>query len=646
MTTTNKRSTQSPTLKHGIADPSSRLAIVPETPRSMIDSTQRRRHTIHTFGADTPTGLENTTPRRPSPAHLGSVQRHSHSHWGSEPCGSSALGILGPDWQASDGSPGSITHSQTFGSSSETLSTPPAFIEAATVNPPEIARVYCSGHSIQFHLNSQTTFSSGERQYEEDPIEAIDFASKEYSGSHASEDVNPNIATREQLDALKAAHPLPKLDITDWKSPLRYLAFTFYRRLMLIVLLANTSVIAVMIARARQRPGSFTYGHAATATGANLMAAALMRQEHVINMFFHLACSLPNCSPLCLRRFASKMAYNNGGVHAGAGQSALLWYIFYTVLLLYQFQGTEGQQTAIAAVTAVTIFLFVIIIGMSHPRIRQRYHDAWELSHRYCGWAAIGCVWAQTIIIAVSDSRSSMQSVIYVLVRNPTFWFLITITVCLVYPWLWLRRLPVDANKLSKNATELRFHNRDVPCCVGTRLSETPLLDNHGFATIATPDLEKGYSVVVSKSGDWTERMIKHPPTHIWQRGAPTIGVMRLSSLFKPIVIVATGSGIGPAASFLNVFPDHPMRILWSAGSPEARYSDSMIANVLRADKDAVIVDTHKTGPLDLPALAYALVKEVKAEAVMVISNPKATKEVVYAMEARKIPAFGAIFDS
>jgi hypothetical protein len=35
-----------------------------------------------------------------------------------------------------------------------------------------------------------------------------------------------------------------------------------------------------------------------------------------------------------------------------------------------------------------------------------------------------------------------------------------------------------------------------------------------------------------------------------------------------------------------------------------------------------------------------------KAEAVVVISNQRVTKKVVYGLEARGMPAYGAIFDS
>lgn len=63
-------------------------------------------------------------------------------------------------------------------------------------------------------------------------------------------------------------------------------------------------------------------------------------------------------------------------------------------------------------------------------------------------------------------------------------------------------------------------------------------------------------------------------------------------------------------------------------------------------DPDAVIHNTRTQGKPDLVAIAYKLYKESGAEAVCIISNQKFTQKVVYAMEARGIPAFGAIWDS
>lgn len=48
----------------------------------------------------------------------------------------------------------------------------------------------------------------------------------------------------------------------------------------------------------------------------------------------------------------------------------------------------------------------------------------------------------------------------------------------------------------------------------------------------------------------------------------------------------------------------------------------------------------------DMVKETWRLVREMKAEAVVIIGNPAITRKVVYAMETRGVPAFGPIWDS
>ncbi|KAK0940306.1 hypothetical protein LTR29_008205 [Friedmanniomyces endolithicus] len=478
------------------------------------------------------------------------------------------------------------------------------------------------------------------------------------------EDYADLYATQEQLTTLQARCPLPSIPGEKYCKSLWYRHITAYRWLMAVVLLSNLVVMITVVSLHMAGRVLLTYSQAATATGANLLTTTLMRQEHVINFFYHLACALPQRTPLGVRKFAARSTYNYGGVHAGSAMSALLWYVVYAVLVSRHFHGTNAQVKAVSAITAGIVVLFVALIVLSHPSIRRHYHNQWELSHRYGGWTAVALVWAQTLLVAVVDARISHKPLAKTLLHLPTFYFLFFITICLLYPWLRLKRLPVSATYLSTHATRLNFTDRTIPTCRGIRLARNPLLENHGFATIphaptlppnnpktnqaSSSDLERGYTILISNAGDFTRTLIHSPPSKIWLRGAPTIGVMRLSSLFRPLIVVATGSGIGPCLSFLNTHHGHPLRVLWSARCPAKMYGKGVLREVLRADPRPVIVDTGAVGcaRVDLVGLAFALVREIRAEAVMVISNPKVTREVVFGMERRGVAAFGPVFDS
>lgn len=122
-------------------------------------------------------------------------------------------------------------------------------------------------------------------------------------------------------------------------------------------------------------------------------------------------------------------------------------------------------------------------------------------------------------------------------------------------------------------------------------------------------------------------------------------GLLHTTRLFKQIVLVATGSGIGPCLS-LMYSNKTPRWILLSMPNSETTYGAGILETVCRANPQAVIWNTREKGRLHMVAPAYALFFECKAEAVFVISNPKVTRKIVYGMESRGIEAYGAIFDS
>ena len=121
--------------------------------------------------------------------------------------------------------------------------------------------------------------------------------------------------------------------------------------------------------------------------------------------------------------------------------------------------------------------------------------------------------------------------------------------------------------------------------------------------------------------------------------------MLRIATLFKSVVLVATGSGIGPCLAVI-LAQKVPCRILWTAPNPEETFGQEIVDSVKATDSHAVIWNTRKQGKPNMSLLAYQLWKESGAEAVCVISNKKFTTKIVYDMESRGIPAYGAIFDS
>jgi len=455
----------------------------------------------------------------------------------------------------------------------------------------------------------------------------------------------PGIATAEELQRHEEVFPLPEMSGSDMYRKLRWGLFSMYRKLFSLITLVNLVAVIVFLVQLKHDNSVATYGNAATAAAANFCVAILIRNEHVVNILFRAACSVPIWFPLIVRRYAAKI-YSYGGVHSGCGIAGSVWYLIFAVLVISEFTAGQSDKTALATTTALTLALLVLILVFAHSTMRMRLHNHFESTHRYGGWAAIACLWVQTMFLVSSTVAEAQQKFGIVLVQTPTFWFLAIITLCLIYPWLRLRSRSMRVEVLSPHAARLHFDYTTLSTCHGIRITDAPLKETHAFATIPNPGNNPGFSVLVSNAGDWTDKIISNPPSRIFVKGAPTLGVARVALLFRKVLIVATGSGIGPCLSLLQAYPDYPLRVVWSAQRPQATYGDDIIRAVYRADPNAVIVDTKSTGRGNLLGLAYSLLKESDCEAAVVISNPAVTKKVVFGLEARGIPAYGPIFDS
>lgn len=293
--------------------------------------------------------------------------------------------------------------------------------------------------------------------------------------------------------------------------------------------------------------------------------------------------------------------------------------------------------------------MLVIITAAAHPSLRRRFHDHFEIFHRFGGWTALATFWTQSLFSARTTAHQWQATLGYVLLRSPNFWFICAGSCFTLLSWSRLRLRKVYPEKLSGHATRLHFRYRKMRPFYGIKLSDSPFTQWHAFATIPDADEQGnviGFSIVVSNAGDWTSKQIAAAEERqLRVRGAPLHGVLYTSRLFKRIVLVATGSGIGPCLSlmFANVTP---CRILWSTRDPWATYGPSVVAAVEKADPEAVIWNTSVRGYPDIVLETYQLVRLSDAEAVYVISNPKVTETVVIGMRMREVIAFGAIFDS
>ncbi|KAJ3754842.1 hypothetical protein EV360DRAFT_86477 [Lentinula raphanica] len=339
---------------------------------------------------------------------------------------------------------------------------------------------------------------------------------------------------------------------------LRFQIFNVYRRLFCAVFIANMAIFVAFCVRGASVP---KLGEVAIA---NLFVATLCRQEYVINAIFFVLCSAPKPLPLWIRLKLCRVYSLPGGIHSGSAISGTIWLVLFVGQATRSFVEGGEVSAATLGVTYSILLLLLVIILFSYPSFRSKQHDAFEYVHRFMGWTVVVLVWAQSYhyvmpkVVLLNNDYKGVRSLVHALRTNATFWLVAILTASIALQWTRLRKETVKSEVLSNHALRLYFDYADEPVPGSfIRISNKPLLDWHSFATISEPG-KKGFSIVISRAGDWTSAMIASPPPQVWVKGIPVTGVMRIVPLFRRVVVVATGSGIGPCVQH----PHLPLRHL------------------------------------------------------------------------------------
>lgn len=428
---------------------------------------------------------------------------------------------------------------------------------------------------------------------------------------------------------------LPPL-LTGWRRLWTRPALMPYVRLLVLVLAVNVGTAIVVL------PGTTTATRldvALTATALNLGAAALIRQQHVVNLLFRVATSAPVSWPLRVRAALAKV-YHLGGIHVGAALAATAWFGVLAVTALSP-AGRDGLSPTTLGVVVALALLLVLIAALATAPLRRRHHEAFEMSHRFGGWLTLALFVVLTVRYAHDVAPGSAWDVI---LTEPATWVLLVVVVSVALPWLHLRKVAVDVHTPSSHVALVRLHHHPRTF-VGssTTIARHPLGQWHPFANLVTPSRPE-LRLAISRAGDWTGSFIDSPPEHVWVRGVPTAGAGNVGKLFRKVVWVTTGSGIGPCLP--SLLAGAPAHLVWATRTPEATFGPELVAEITESLPDALVWDTRAQGKPDLVALALDAVATTGAEAVICISNRPTTFEVVEALESRGIPAYGAIWDS
>ena len=426
----------------------------------------------------------------------------------------------------------------------------------------------------------------------------------------------------------------------------RYTVFGVYRRIFLVVLFINLYQGHHIITMKRRSKYSPLLVDISTIASANMLVAILIRQDYIINILFRLCWLIPFVTPLRIRRSLAKM-YEFGGLHSGTGVCSVLWFSLLSGILTWEYITIRIADPLIVLCTFTVVGTLWAMLITAYPRIRAWRHNIFENIHRFGGWMVLGLLWPQLYLFTRAlGHQAGPASPGAVLTKLPAFWFLMVSCFHVALPWMRLRRLHIQPERLGVGVHAIRLYLFEtVKNCVVYKIADSPLTEWHSFACVPGPN-GNGGSLIISNAGDWTRKAINNPKTHYYTRGIPTVGVLCMAQLFRRVIIVTTGSGIGPCLGTIMNIPATRCRLLWSAPEPRLTFGDEICDRVVQIDPKAVVIDTHAIGRKDLVSLAYKLYMEENAEAVFCVSNKALTKHLVYELETRAVPTFGPIWDS
>ena len=179
-----------------------------------------------------------------------------------------------------------------------------------------------------------------------------------------------------------------------------------YNRLTALVLMINLAVFWRTASAgglwAGNAPGSLLF-----AAQLNFALAVIVRNQYLHNALFWITTKTPTHWPLTIRWPLAKI-YQFGGLHVGGALSGLLWYgVFVASLTELARTRPEAAPTLSLVLSYILVGMFVVMVVMALPPMRARFHDRFEFTHRFFGWASVVLVWVNNLAFPIGQRYAS-----------------------------------------------------------------------------------------------------------------------------------------------------------------------------------------------------------------------------------------------
>ncbi|KAG8705410.1 hypothetical protein FRC09_002971 [Ceratobasidium sp. 395] len=472
---------------------------------------------------------------------------------------------------------------------------PPAGVVASAIRPP--SPVYFSMRPSLPHLSSSSGRSSRSSFESTASISSVTPLTPNFNHadlekhSFSSED-NLRDAIAQDLAILQ-----PVEEHYHRQRPWWLFSMIWAHQIWWILTLLGNLPLFFHVARLSRSPSRTSF--IAQASLANLTLAVLVRNELLLGLSYWLVSMFP------FRRFyAHRMLHSIGGLHVGCALATFGWIVLYVAEVGMEVNLSSTLDVALLSTALILPVGITVIIGFALRPIRERYHNAWEYTHRYVGWFVVADLIVHLVIKAFT--LASPTELFYT--SLPYFTAISVISI--FYVWFTVRhaRISIRANK---SVAVLTFPGTPTMRS-GTfaRISRDGR-EWHAFS-VAMTDLEKKeFSLIVARAGDWTTKLIsdvldRRGPGRMWIRGVQAPGFMYMHRAYKKVVTVCTGAGIAPALPHIEQATSNIM-LIWIAKVRVLCFVDEIVTLTPRSFIPFQIsIDFWNTSPqLATPPIRY-----------------------------------------
>ncbi|QRV78335.1 nonribosomal peptide synthetase [Ceratobasidium sp. AG-Ba] len=405
------------------------------------------------------------------------------------------------------------------------------------------------------------------------------------------------------------AKPKPKPPQIEASLWIRFnLFFNTYRKFFTFVIILNG--IGIVLAGI----GKFEYAinHSGALVLGNLLCAVMMRNELFLRFLYLIATTFfAKWPPLCIRLGITSTLQHIGGIHSGCAVSGLAWLLYKVIELCRHASFNQKSVIAMGVITSVAVSVSVI---SAFPWIRNQHHNVFERHHRFIGWLGLAATWIFVILGNGFDAQTGQWTATGShMISTQEFWFALGMTIFIILPWSFTRRVPVHVEIPSPKVAVLRFDRGMQQGLLG-RISRSSILEYHAFGIISEGTNSPYHYMVCGVQGDFTRGLVEDPPKYLWTRELKFAGVSNTSTLYRRGIRICTGTGIGAALS--TCIQNDQWFLIW-IGSDQEKTFGKTISGLIETHlppERRILWDSKKVGRPNTMKLIEEVYKSFDAE--------------------------------